>query len=144
MNGTRNAREQTSGRDTYLIRVLMMISKPIGSDIQPGKERVKYERKIYRLYELCPCKEELQKNGYLSVSAGNQSMISWYLEFAKRDNPKVKVLDLSNAGMELYIITRKYGISNLEKLVKQNIANKQKELDELIKAARILRREENR
>ena len=45
MNGTRNAREQTSGRDTYLIRVLMMISKPIGSDIQPGKERVEYERK---------------------------------------------------------------------------------------------------
>lgn len=45
MNGTRNAREQTSGRDTYLIRVLMMISKPVGSDIQPGKERVEYERK---------------------------------------------------------------------------------------------------
>ncbi len=100
--------------------------------------------KFIDLFELCPCKEELQKNGYLSVSAGNQSMISWYLEFTKRDNPKVKVLDLSNAGMELYIITRKYGISNLEKLVKQNIANKQKELDELIKAARILRREENR
>lgn len=99
--------------------------------------------KFIDLYELCPCKEELQKNGYLSVSAGNQSMISWYLEFAKRDNPKVKVLDLSNAGMELYIITRKYGISNLEKLVKQNIANKQKELDDLIKAVRILRREEN-
>lgn len=45
MNGIRHAREQTSGRDTYLIRVLMMISKPIGSDIRPGKERVEYERK---------------------------------------------------------------------------------------------------
>ena len=45
MMDVRHAREQTSGRDTYLIRVLMMISKPAGSDIQPGKERVEYERK---------------------------------------------------------------------------------------------------
>lgn len=115
MNGTRNAREQTSGRDTYLIRVLMMISKPIGSDIQPGKERVEYERKDRDAYNFY--KEELQKNGY--ISGDSKEWFAWFSECIKKEHPEVTCLNFTDAGMGQYIVMRKSIISKIERMVVQ-------------------------
>lgn len=53
-------------------------------------------------------------------------------------------MDFTDAGMGQYIVMRKSIISKIERMVVQKIAHKQKELDALVNAVKVLRREENR
>lgn len=95
------------------------------------------DRDAYNFY-----KEELLKNGY--ISGDSKEWFIWFSECIKEEHPEVTCLDFTDAGMGQYIVMRKSIISKIERMVVQKIAHKQKELDALVNAVKVLRREENR
>lgn len=95
------------------------------------------DRDAYNFY-----KEELQKNGY--ISGDSKEWFAWFSECIKEEHLEVTCLDFTDAGMGQYIVMRKSIISKIERMVVQKIAHKQKELDALVNAVKVLRREENR
>jgi len=95
------------------------------------------DRDAYNFY-----KEELQKNGY--ISAYGQKWYSWFSEAIKKDIPEAICIDLTAAGMLQYIVVRRSILYELEKIAMERIARKQSEIDALVNAVSVLRREENR
>lgn len=87
-------------------------------------------------------KEELLKNGY--ISGDSKEWFIWFSERIKEEHPEVTCLDFTDAGMGQYIVMRKSKISQIERVVVGRIARRQKELDALVNAVKVLRREENR
>lgn len=95
------------------------------------------DRDAYNFY-----KEELQKNGY--ISGDSKVWFAWFSERIKEEYPEVTCLDFTDAGIGQYIVMRKSKISQIERVVVGKIARRQKELDALVNAVKVLRREENR
>ena len=87
-------------------------------------------------------KAELQKNGY--ISADSKEWYSWFSKAIKKDIPEAICIDLTAAGMAQYIVVRKSILYRLEKMAIEKIARKQSEIDALVNAVSVLRREENR
>lgn len=87
-------------------------------------------------------KEELLKNGY--ISGDSKEWFIWFSERIKEEHPEVTCLDFTDAGIGQYIVMRKSKISQIERVVVGRIARRQKELDALVNAVKVLRREENR
>ena len=95
------------------------------------------DRDAYNFY-----KEELLKNGY--ISGDSKEWFIWFSECIKEEHPEVTCLDFTDAGIGQYIVMRKSKISQIERVVVGRIARRQKELDALVNAVKVLRREENR